>query len=104
LDITEGGKKKRSLFSQEHTLWKSDRSSRQSPAVLPFSCHLPTTFTDESRTRPLPPSYRVSFQGIPALYVESVYSLAVIVNKSRAIKLWKQIKSSVRYPLPILTR
>ena len=88
LTIAEGGKRTRSLFSARRTIWvKGGENSRQCPDSLEFLIQMPSTYTDSTRTRNLPPSYQIIFPGVPGLFAHTEYSLTVQITRSRKM-LW----------------
>ncbi|KAK7049934.1 hypothetical protein VNI00_005364 [Paramarasmius palmivorus] len=92
------------IINETFTLWTSCSTSPSTsvcPQALPFAAIFPSTFRDGTIERPLPPSYEVTYIGIPGLFAKCSYSLEVLIRSRSPI--WKR-KKSFRLPLHYLPR
>ncbi|KAF9646697.1 hypothetical protein BDM02DRAFT_3099426 [Thelephora ganbajun] len=89
-EVAAGGASTTELCSQRITLWTrehslTDTGARQACQIsLPFTLNLPTTFSDEYGTYPLPPSFESNLPGLPGFHATITYSLSVVANKSKS--------------------
>lgn len=72
-----------------HTIWQMDTQSQTCPETLDFLVPMPSSYSEGSRIRPLPPSYQVMFPGVPGLFADAVYTIRIYVTKFRKL-LWKK--------------
>ncbi|EIN12569.1 hypothetical protein PUNSTDRAFT_81850 [Punctularia strigosozonata HHB-11173 SS5] len=90
LAVAEGATIQEPLFSQTSTVW-SEGETATYPDRLQFAVPFPRTYQDGSRTRQSPPSYEVTFPGVPGLHAKTSYSLVITVTKRRRhMSLWKK--------------
>ncbi|KAJ8518399.1 hypothetical protein ONZ45_g4526 [Pleurotus djamor] len=84
-EIAEGGHTSAKLCLDSQTLWTKNTDGDHCPATLPFSLSLPTTFTYEEDTYPLPPTYDVKLSGLPGFTATVDYSITVFVDKPHVV-------------------
>lgn len=81
-----------------HTLWKTDNpAGKTCPSSMPFSIRFPSSYHDGERSRRLPPSYEVTYHGIPAIVAKCSYSLSLMVTRIRhkRVSFWTSCKTYV---------
>ncbi|KAJ6518517.1 hypothetical protein DFH09DRAFT_1194305 [Mycena vulgaris] len=75
---------KQTVLAQEHILWSSQNSgSSTCPSNVPFLTVLPASFEHGDATYQLPPSYRATFTASGGLDVQMVYTLSIVVTRTR---------------------
>ncbi|KAF7768552.1 hypothetical protein Agabi119p4_7795 [Agaricus bisporus var. burnettii] len=84
-EIAEGGTSSANLALDTKLLWAKSPSSQQCPQKLDFDLMLPTTFTYEGTTYPLPPTYSVKLKGLPGFTASIEYSVAALVNRPSTV-------------------
>ncbi|KAF4567514.1 hypothetical protein EYR40_006517 [Pleurotus pulmonarius] len=96
LSISDGGRNNTTLVSVHHTLWKTDNpAGKTCPSSMPFSIRFPSSYHDGERSRRLPPSYEVTYHGIPAIVAKCSYSLSLMVTRIRhkRVSFWTSCKT-----------
>lgn len=89
-EVAAGGASTTELCNKRVTLWTREQplagsSARQSFQIsLPFALTLPTSFSDEHGTHPLPPSFESNLPSLPGFHATISYSLSVVVNKTKS--------------------
>ncbi|THU98215.1 hypothetical protein K435DRAFT_856854 [Dendrothele bispora CBS 962.96] len=81
------------ILNEAFVLFSSTENST-CPRSIPFSVIFPSTFSDGTRELSMPPSYEVTFTGIPGLYANSEYNLKVVVKYSKALP-WNKQKNMI---------
>ncbi|KAJ7283964.1 hypothetical protein C8J57DRAFT_1171957 [Mycena rebaudengoi] len=84
-EIAEGGHIDTKLCLDTVLLWIKDGNNAVCPSSLQFALTLPTTFTHEGRSYPLPPSHSAKLKGLPGFYATIDYSVSAIINKPHSI-------------------
>ncbi|KAJ7760828.1 hypothetical protein DFH07DRAFT_918471 [Mycena maculata] len=87
--ISETGRSvSKTVLDQSYTLWAVQAlSDAACPSTVPFSTLLPQMFQDGDARHPLPPSYNTRFSASSGLSVKVIYTLSVIVTRTRGRKL-----------------
>ncbi|KAF4617594.1 hypothetical protein D9613_005955 [Agrocybe pediades] len=88
-EIAEGGTSMAKLCLNTTTLWTKDAENTQCPTSLNFSLPLPTTFTFEEKTYPLPPSFDVKLSGLPGFIATIDYTVTATVAKPNGVPMPK---------------
>ncbi|TBU27193.1 hypothetical protein BD309DRAFT_1026670 [Dichomitus squalens] len=86
-EVGEGGTTTYKLCLEKVTLWSKEMDSESCPSMLEFSLTLPTTFSDDKDTYPLPPTHDVHLSGVPGFTAATEYKVSVSVTKSKASQL-----------------
>ncbi|EDR13768.1 uncharacterized protein LACBIDRAFT_292561 [Laccaria bicolor S238N-H82] len=90
-EIAEGGTALARLCLDTALVWFRDDNNIMCPPSMPFALTLPSTFTFEDKTYPLPPTFDVKLEGLPGFTANIDYSVSATIVKSNAIPL--RIKS-----------
>ncbi|KAI3614299.1 hypothetical protein WG66_000120 [Moniliophthora roreri] len=96
-----GGSKSVKTINETFDLWSTSSSTPTCPETLPFATVLPSTFQDGDTSRPLPPSYEVTYTGVPGLFAKCSYYLQILI-KSRS-PIWTR-KKFFHLPLHYIPR
>lgn len=91
-EIAEGGTASAKLCQCTVVLWTRENNYSVCPTSFAFAFRLPTTFTNEGKTYPLPPTFRVKLSGLPGFTASVKYSVSAIIGKPHRVPL---VKSSV---------
>ncbi|KAH9979916.1 hypothetical protein BGW80DRAFT_1163470 [Lactifluus volemus] len=88
-EIAEGGTTTTVLCDETLVLWRKDvdPAAPCPPPILPFSVALPTKFSNEYGSWPLPPTYEAHLSGFPGFTTNVDYSVTAIASKTKSIKL-----------------
>lgn len=81
--ISEGGSKSAKFLHDSYTLWSDQTLATSCPSHIPFSCVIPSTYTDGDAERRLAPSYSASFINTPSLFVRSLYTITITTTRVR---------------------
>ncbi|KAF5382443.1 hypothetical protein D9615_002714 [Tricholomella constricta] len=82
-EIAEGGTTSAKLCLDTVVLWRRDPVHTTCPTSLRFSLTLPTTFTYEDKTYPLPPTFDVKLKGLPGFTATIDYSVSATIVKQQ---------------------
>jgi len=82
-EIAEGGTTSAKLCLDTVVLWRRDPVPSVCPSSFPFSLNLPTTFTYEDKTYPLPPTFDVKLSGLPGFIASIDYSVSATIVKQQ---------------------
>ncbi|KDR82877.1 hypothetical protein GALMADRAFT_238510 [Galerina marginata CBS 339.88] len=94
-EIAEGGTAVAELCLDTALLWTKDTANTLCPTSLHFSLGLPSTFTYEEKTYPLPPTFDVKLSGLPGFVATIDYSVTTIVGKSNGVPMPKMKSRSL---------
>ncbi|KAJ7820680.1 hypothetical protein B0H13DRAFT_1738381 [Mycena leptocephala] len=64
-ELGGGGRAEAKIFVGQVKLWSKADNNPVCPSSLPFSVTLPTTFQEDGRSYPLPPSHSAHLEGVP---------------------------------------
>ncbi|KAF8518926.1 hypothetical protein BU17DRAFT_90403 [Hysterangium stoloniferum] len=76
--------KRSSLFSRGPpavSLIPAKLSGERCPSTLTFSSRIPTSYSHDGTTRPLPPSYAAHFGNVPGLSLEARYTIRITITR-----------------------
>lgn len=90
LHIEEGGSKTHKLLAESFELWNDETSRMPCSETTTFACLMPSTWVSGTQTRPLPPTYEISFPNDPGLAAWVIYSLSVVITKKSKLGLFKR--------------
>ncbi|KAF8967179.1 hypothetical protein BDZ97DRAFT_1656721 [Flammula alnicola] len=88
-EIAEGGTAVAKLVLDTAMLWFKDSANPMCPQSLGFSLALPTTFTYEDKTYPLPPTFDVKLSGLPGFIATIDYSVTAVIAKPNGVPIPK---------------
>jgi len=88
-EIAEGGTSTATLCLNTSLLWSRDSANPICPPTLHFSLGLPSTFTYENQTYPLPPTFYVKLSGLPGFVATIDYSVTALVAKPNSTHIPK---------------
>jgi len=88
-EIAEGGTAVAKLCLDTALLWIKDAANTQCPTSLHFSLALPSTFTYEDKSYPLPPTFDVKLSGLPGFVATIDYTVTAIVAKPNGVPMPK---------------
>ncbi|KAI0315891.1 hypothetical protein OF83DRAFT_1129826 [Amylostereum chailletii] len=101
-EVAEGGTTTTMLCNETITLWRKGVDPSPCPSSFNFSVVLPTDFTDEKDTYPLPASYEAHLSGLPGFQANVDYAVVASVSKTKmsALGLGQSVVSTpfVYYP------
>lgn len=84
-EIAEAGATTVKLVIDTQLLWEKGPNGGECPNNLDFSLTLPTTFTYQGFTYPLPPSYSVKLKGLPGFTASIDYSVSALINRPQTV-------------------
>ncbi|KAH9959786.1 hypothetical protein BC827DRAFT_1134211 [Russula dissimulans] len=85
-EVAGGGTTTTTLCNATLVLWCKDEDRRPCPSSLPFRIALPTMFSDERGTWPLPPTYEAHLSGMPGFTANVDYTVTAIASKNKNTK------------------
>lgn len=90
------------FVAKERILWESSTPNEQCPSIMPLSMSFPTSYRERAQDRHfrLPPSFELSAPRRVAI----VYTLQIIVTKSRNIMIGKKLSREVSMSIHIRYR
>ncbi|KAF8630957.1 hypothetical protein AX17_005313 [Amanita inopinata Kibby_2008] len=95
-EIAEGGASSIKLSLDTALLWIKDPHNSACPHSLNFCLNLPTKFTHDDKTYPLPPTFSVKLPGLPGFIATIDYTVSARINKPNAVPpLVPIVKSSL---------
>ncbi|KXN81785.1 hypothetical protein AN958_03711, partial [Leucoagaricus sp. SymC.cos] len=84
-ELGESGDSTAQLVLDTKLLWVKSPVSQECPKALDFRLTLPTTFTHEGVTHPLPPTYEIKLKGIPGFTARIEYSVTALINRPSTV-------------------
>ncbi|VDB95747.1 unnamed protein product [Peniophora sp. CBMAI 1063] len=82
-EFGEGGMVTATLCSETVTLWRKGIDPGPCPDRLDFSISLPTQYSDEKDTYPLPPTFEAHLSGLPGFHADVEYHVTAIASKTK---------------------
>ncbi|CAA7259056.1 unnamed protein product [Cyclocybe aegerita] len=92
LSVADSGSSTVTLVSDTRVLWKDNpgdptsSSTSRCPSLFPIDFEFPHTYTLGDNHWRMPPSFEVSFLGIPAFFVRCLFTLSVTITRARKLK------------------
>ncbi|TFK40766.1 hypothetical protein BDQ12DRAFT_679993 [Crucibulum laeve] len=84
-EMGEGGMTTAKLCLDTALLWIKDPHNSVCPASHSFSLTLPSTFTYDDKTYPLPPTFFVKLSGLPGFTATIDYSVSATINRPNSV-------------------
>ncbi|KAI0042390.1 hypothetical protein FA95DRAFT_1564348 [Auriscalpium vulgare] len=97
-EIGEGGTNTYVLCNEIVHLWRKGVDAGPCPSSLAFSVPLPTSFSDEKGSYPLPPTYEAHLTGLPGFTANVDYAVTAVASKTKNIVLSTISSMSVSTP------
>ncbi|KAJ7758887.1 hypothetical protein B0H14DRAFT_388882 [Mycena olivaceomarginata] len=82
-ELGEGGRTEATISVGSVKLWIKADDNAVCPSSLSFSVMLPTTFQEEGRSYPLPPSHFAHLEGVPGFDANINYSISAHVKAKK---------------------
>ncbi|KAJ3800242.1 hypothetical protein GGU11DRAFT_424738 [Lentinula aff. detonsa] len=67
------------IVDESYELWSKKRDGGTCPGEIDFATVLPTTFLEQKKEYPLPPSHKITLSGLPGLHSECSYTMKLIM-------------------------